>query len=832
MSGRKWSILFGLWAAHGAIALWQFLPSQIALSVEEILLASVLLAWTAFNLFLTFSLSRKSPRLLHLLDSFTSPSYKDGIFLLSVLVFFLRVFLWIFQSVADRSAIWFVGYLDRASPLLDLAAIISVETLALILFAAFRANPTKSLKPFFAKLLFVLALLSGIAFLISQTRLGIDPIYKSDWARGLPAVPLLEWQILLACLACVGTMILETRPSLKRIPHPDFWIALAVWGFAAVLWLGQPIVTNPSALEPLEPNFEIYPFNDSQTYDEFSQSLLIGNGFGEKVPQRPLYILFLTVLHLIVGQDYENMIAAQTLVFALFPALLYLFGREFFGRPIGISIALLAILRDITSNLVSPFTGNVSYSKLYLSEIPTAMFLILFLWVGIRWMRSGYPLFSSFLMGGILGIAMLIRTQVVVALPVVLLVAVLREPKKFKPILRGAVSMTAVLMLVAAPWLWRNWRLTGSVIFDSPESQMINFVRYSLLNGDKPQALPLPGETSTEYTERLQQIAREAITSNPVGAAKGVLSAFLNHGVDNLLLFPLQNDVKSLDEFFVPADAFWEEWEGEPTSSQLVLILFYLFLLGLGIATAWHRNGWIGLLPLALNLAYNLWTSLALLAGQRFLVSMDWSVYLYYMLGLFALLNVFLFALERGRSVALKWREANFQQQIELPNQNSWRQYLVTGILFLGVGASLPLAEEVFPQRYPETSPAQLMQLLTSSPALSDAQVSADCVKQMVGGIQRGRALYPRYYEAGGGEWFTDSFGYKTEDEGRLVFTLLRDKVPRIVFPIDEAPSFFPHTADVTLAYGNDGLPLFVLVEKENREAFYISRRFDGGACR
>jgi hypothetical protein len=435
-------------------------------------------------------------------------------------------------------------------------------------------------------------------------------------------------------------------------------------------------------------------------------------------------------------------------------------------------------------------------------------------------------------MGGILGIAMLIRTQVIVALPVVLLISVLHEPKKFKSIFRGAVSMTAVLMLVAAPWLWRNWRLTGSVIFDSPESQMINFVRYSLLNGDTPQALPLPGETNPEYVERLQQIARDAITSNPLGAAKGVLSAFLNHGVDNLLLFPLQNDVKNLGDFFVPADAFWEGWEGEPTSSQLVLILFYLFLLGLGIATAWQRNGWIGLLPLALNLAYNLWTSLALLAGQRFLVSMDWSVYLYYMLGLFALLNVFLFALERGRFVISEWHEINPPQPFRVPAPKSWRQYLAAGILFLGVGVSLPLAEKVFPQRYPEVSHAQLMQSVISSPALSGAQVSADCVEKMTSGIQRGRALYPRYYEAGGGEWFTDSFGYKVEDEGRLVFTLLSDKVPRIVFPLDEPPSFFPHTADVTLIYGNDGLPLFALVEKDNREAFYVSSRFDHTVCK
>lgn len=829
----KWSALLGLWALHGAFSLWQFLASHPSPSIEETLLASALLFWTALNFFLIFSLFRNSAWLVRLLDTLKIPSVKDQIFLVATLIFSLRTCLGIFQSVADHSAIWFVGYINRLSPLLDLAAITSAEVVALILFVAFRDNLTNRtwLKPFLVKLVFILALFGGIAFYMSQTRMGIDVIYKGDWARGLPAVPLLEWQILLACLICGGVILIETRPSLKRIPNPDFWIALAVWGFAATLWLSQPIVTNSAALEPLDPNFEIYPFNDSQTYDEFSQSLLIGNGFDAKIPQRPLYILFLTILHLLVGQSYEKMIVGQTLVFALFPALLYLFGREFFGRPLGLSIALLAILRDINSNLVSPFTGNITYSKLYLSEIPTAMFLILFLWVGIRWIRSGFPAFPGFLMGGILGIAMLIRTQVIVALPVIIFIAVLHQPRKFKTIFRSAILMLAVLLLIAAPWLWRNWRLTGSVIFDSPESQTINLaLRYSRLNGIEPQALPLPGETSTEYTERLQRIAREAIWANPTGAAKGIFSSFLNHGVDNLLLFPLQNDIKSLGEIIVPTVAFWEGWEGAPTSSQLALILLYIFLLGLGIAAAWHRNGWIGLLPLALNLVYNLWTSLALLSGQRFLVSMDWSIYMYYMLGLFALLSVFFFALERGRTVIYRWYELSTMPPMAPPNPKSW-QYLLAGVLFLGVGISLPLVEKAFPQRYLSLSQPELAQIVSSSPALD----SFACAKKIIAGSEvnflRGRALYPRYYEAGGGEWFTDSFGYKATDRGRLVFTLLNESGGRIVFPLDASPEFFPHTADVTLVYGRDRALWFALVQKDDRQAFYISTDFDNSLC-
>jgi hypothetical protein len=126
------------------------------------------------------------------------------------------------------------------------------------------------------------------------------------------------------------------------------------------------------------------------------------------------------------------------MILAIFPVLLYLFGREFLGRPIGISIAGLAILRDYTSNLVSPFTGNLSYSRLYLSELPTALLLVLFLWVGVRWIKSGFPAFPGVLMGGVLGVAMLIRTQVIVALPVLLFFGILAHPKKLFPAIKGA----------------------------------------------------------------------------------------------------------------------------------------------------------------------------------------------------------------------------------------------------------------------------------------------------------------------------------------------------------------------------------------------------------
>jgi hypothetical protein len=837
---KKWCLLFSLWALHGVIVLWQFLASKkfpFALSFLQILMGGAFLLWIAFNLFLAFSISRKKTWLIELLDTIARPGVKDVVFVSATLLVLVLLCLGIFQSIADRSVFLYAGYIDRLSPFLILMTTVLIEIAALVLFFVFRerSDYKNSFKAFSVKVLAVLLLLGCAALYISRTGMGIAPIYKGDWARGLPAIPLLEWQIILACTFCVGMVIVESNQKILKIPRLDLWISLAVWLITAVLWLGQPVVPNSSALEPRAPNYEVYPFSDAQTYDEFSQSIMIGNGFEiDKIPPRPLYIVFLTFLHELAGQDYGNMIALQSLVFALFPVLLYFFGREFFGRPIGISIALLATLRDYTSNLVSPFTGNLSYSKLYLSEIPTAMFLVLFLLIGIRWIKSGFPVFSGLLLGGVLGVSMLIRAQVVVALPMLLLFAFIAQPRKITPIIKGALLALITMAVVISPWLWRNWEVTGKLVFDNPISQMANLaLRYNRLNGVDVDIMPLPGESNPEYNARLSKLATSAINSNPSGILAGIANSFLNHGVNNILVFPLRNNIGNFGEFWTPTTPFWQEWEGKPTFSQGALLLFYVFLFGLGLSVAWQRNGWLGLLPLGVNLIYNLSTSLALISGQRFMLTMDWSIYLYFMIGLFALLSVFLFALEDGQTMILKWYASNAFSFFEKADTKKWGQYIFAGVLFFGIGASLPLSEMIFPQKYPLVNRQdEMLGRLRTFPALN---LDAACLQKIVDNNQisivQGLAIYPRYYAAGEGESFTDSAGYKAVDEGRLVFQMIGQTNQRIIFPMPEPPHFFPNASDATLFFDAGGNMWFMLVEQGGARRAYFSETLVSSIC-
>lgn len=837
--------LFGLWAFHGVVEFWRLLSmsggvSALVSSTLRGFVGLLLFLWALLSFFLLAAAYKNVFQWPTWGGIFARSKTRDVVFVSASVGFVIGTFVWILYGLfAAYPRSLYDNYLETFLPLINLTTFVSFEIVLLVFLTEFRnyREAYGFLQNFLKRFAVVLGVLTALAAVVAFTGLGLVESYRGDWSRGLPAVPLLEWQILLACAFLAGTAFLEIKKWTFKFPHPEVLICPAIWVCAAALWFSQPVIPNASALKPHPPNFEIYPFLDAQTYDLYAQSVLIGNGFGsDRIPQRPLYIVFLVFAHALMGQEYERMILLQTLVFAFFPVLLYLLGREFFGRPIGISIAALAILRDFTSNFVSPFTGNLSYSKVYLSEIPTAMLLILFLVIGIRWLRSGFSDRLGFAAGGVLGCAMLIRTQAVVAFPVMMIFALLMQPANKKALMKSAFLMLFALLLVVAPWLWRNWNLTGALIFDSPESQTINLaLRYGRLIGAEPNVMPLPDESSTAYSQRLKQLAVNAISSDPLRALWGVTNTFLNHGVNNILLFPLRNELQDLNDLWIPHYAFWEWWTGNPNTLQSALLLVYLFLFGLGVTTAWHRGGRLGLLPLGLNLAYNLWTSLALLSGQRFMVAMDWSVYLYYMIGVFALFGGFLAMLEGGRKQIADWLAKNTVMISPSFARASLRQYLLLGLMFFGIGSLLPLSEMIFPDTYPPRSQGEGIAELLASPSLNQTGFDAACLQKLAQdrdlGFSQGRALYPRYYAAGDGERITDKAGYRVVDEDRLVFEFIGQSRGRIIFPLSPAPEFFPHASDVTLLYGGDGELWFVFVKRENQDAFYVSKNFDGSVC-
>jgi len=729
---------------------------------------------------------------------FEPAARRDGFLLLALLaaagIQLLLAVVWGLARHGEVSRL--AGYIQYLTPVLN---VLSLNSLSLFAWLAALRRGELEIAGLLRKAGLLWLILGALALFVALTRIGVTPEAVGSW--GFPAVPLLEWQVGLAWL--LGSLFMMAggtfRPVLA-LKHLDVWIGLAIWLGTAALWLSQPVNPAYFATPPRPPNYEIYPYSDGLTYAQYAQSILIGNGMmGDEIPQRPLYIVFLAGLMALAGQDYNRVIALQTLVLACFPLILYLIGKELGSRPLGFVAALLAALRDMTSNSAAPFSDNITYSKLFFSELPTALLLALFTLLVIRWIkRPGETRLLPLLAGGSLGLAILVRTQSAIALPIALLLdaalwlALRRQPRRW---LGGSALLLAGLLLTITPWLWRNARITGGLVFDNPASQtMVLAQRYSGLNFEA--VIPyLPGETDSQYSARMLKIALDGVFASPGPALRSVANHFLNNQIDNLLLMPLRNDLESLAELWQPTRAFWQDWNGSPSPAQTGVLLLYLGVLGLGMAACWQKAGWVGLMPLGLNLGYNLWTAAFRSSGERFLVPVDWAAILYYAAGLLALSQWLLWLFRATRP----YLAASGAQPVPTApgRPASWVYLGLVGLACLVVGASLPLSGWIVPPRYPsKTNPEKLLPELASENALSVFQALAESRNALV---LEGRAVYPRYYAAGEREPKSAKTGYGSMDQPRLVFFLVGQQNSLVVFDLSQPPDFFPNAADVIL---------------------------------
>jgi hypothetical protein len=70
-----------------------------------------------------------------------------------------------------------------------------------------------------------------------------------------------------------------------------------------------------------------------------------------------------------LDQDYSAIIAAQTLVLALFPVALYFLGKKLHSPAAGVTVALFAIFRELVTLWISSNT-RVANSKIFTTDFP------------------------------------------------------------------------------------------------------------------------------------------------------------------------------------------------------------------------------------------------------------------------------------------------------------------------------------------------------------------------------------------------------------------------------------------------------------------------------
>lgn len=765
---RSYSWLFFIFALEGAIALaWLLsIPSEgTPISPARIALAGFLLFLCGMWVYLGFRHSR-------ILDKFARPAYVWGTVVLSL---FLGLTLFLLRYLDPGTLLPFY---ERLSPLLWYLLLLALQlsVFLLYLYKGIYPSALTGYKPVYVSTAVALTVLLGLFALIASTRLGLtpDPAY---W--GEPGAPILGWQFVAALILGAGVFCLSfyLRPSTL-----DVMLPVSIYFAAALIWLSVPVevLKNSFYMRISAPDYQPYPYSDSSYYDQMAQSLLIGHPYRGEIPTRPLYIAFLAILHLVFGENYPRILNAQTLALAFLPVILYFLGRKLHSRAAGVIVALFFIFRELTSLLVSSAT-RVTNTKMILVDLPTLLFLLLACLFVFRWLGSRKP-FDAFVAGGSLGMLLLLRTQSMVILPFILLIAWFELGWRNKAFYLQSILFGAGIAVTVAPWLIHNYLQTGRFAFDAA-FQVNLFVHQYAAFGNLDVSNYIAEDRGVGY------ILLQFMINDPGHVFGFIANHFFAILVNSLLALPM---IEPFNGLFEPINLYWMRWDGHAAWYNAALFVLYLAVVSLGLVAAWRRWRWRGLLPLAFSLGYALATAMSRFSSWRYDFPSDWSVYFYFGVGFAELLHqvAALFGVVSPPSDAKEPQPAQTRPHL--------KNFAVMASVFVFIGA-LPWAlKGIASPRYPDQSPDVSLTMLSTIQNIPPPGELRSFLSQPGSFIQTGRLLYPRFFPREMGLSSTNpSPAYAIRDYARMGFYVLNQTSTAVVFPVDKVPGPVPHAADV-----------------------------------
>ena len=683
---------------------------------------------------------------------------------------------------------------ERLSPLLVL--LIGLGLQAIFLTPLLVHGPSRTLKAVIAwtrKRFHAQVLgLSAAGFLIFITaRAMVDHIGQDFIGWNTTGAPVMDTDLLLLILLVLA--ILKLRNSVTKHPltkHIDILLFTLFWIVAAVHWAGVPLQPSWYLNGPNAPYEEFAPASDALVYDQTAQNMLIGEGlrsypFNDIIVRRPLYTFFIGMVYNAFGQDYQAIALVQSILFGVLPALAYLAAKQLSGRFAGTIAAVLVLLQGGTAIATSSLI-TVSHVKLLMTEIPSAIGVVTFIYLVIPWVHKQERPGTARLLaaGAVLGALLLIRFETALLLPVAVGFAVLSARWKLRRIIPGTLVLTIGLVLFVSPWLFRNYQQTGRFYLEVPGNRTADLIQRLF----QPSAQPAP----TKVAPRL--IEQEDAVSTP----ERILSHYLHSNLQSVLIFP--STVRMGDaaiNFAINGDAaqfarnccsrenyvrrlpFWQwySWDLDLNAKFLLPIAFNILILSFGLALAWQKLGWAGLMPFGYSQAHIMINAVARTSGGRYLTPVEWIWFSYYAIGLTFFV---IWAVRLLRPQVPAYTADAIPQTFGRPSHT--RHVLLTAGLVLLLGAVIPFGEKQFPQLYPDQLPEEWLGRVSRSIDLSAFIGSPQHV------ILHGRNVRLRYYEAGSGEPDVLFPGFIVQPYRRAAFFVVGPVSSDVVIPISQFP--------------------------------------------
>lgn len=702
-----------------------------------------------------------------------------------------------------------LGAYIRLLPILACYFLLGVEAILfvpLILFPSSQEfQKEKSRYPLSVFIIAFGVLVIGL-IIVAVTGWGINPERVSIISLGSPLLEGQVWYaigtlvLMMAAAYAWGCIPVESRPILRG--KADLIIALTIWLAAVILWMSLPLPKNNYFAPPVQaPNFEIYPFSDAEQYD-FNSLYVYYGSLKDIVISKPLYVTLLALLHAVAGLKYDRIILLQTLIVALFPAVLYLIGKELHSRLGGIAIALFAILREVTA-IQATNMANVSSTKLLLSDISATLLVSILSLVLLRWFKNNNKTKVTgheFIIGGLIGAFILIRIQTLALVPFALALIVVRYFRNIKSIVFSSLILLLAVGLVITPVLLRNHSITGVYWIDNPSSSApLSRILTQGMEGVEDFNLVKGG---TEVVNQNKTILGTLITKNFGFFANFTFDNFARNEISSILILPVRlGNSENLRDFLQLSKPFWAEVYSRPNLLNLLVLLFNFGLIALGFSSIFKMNPWASLVVVGLHVVYSLSSALVRLSGWRFILPVDWIFYALYALGLIEGF-IWLFRNAAGWNLASKtsWLIGYLPEKEK--TSRGWMVYALFGVLFLLIGSAIPLREKLLPSLTPEYSRSEVCQTIESEimkskyAPLSDG-FSKFCMADNTRALY-GFGIYPRYFKSGEG-FFNRSYDpfFGKQPYARLVFRIIGTQNGKIYIKSENEAPRFPNGAKV-----------------------------------
>ena len=274
-----------------------------------------------------------------------------------------------------------------------------------------------------------------------------------------------------------------------------------------------------------------FPKSDAKTYDVVAMNILKGRGFGIYLSgfkyssiSSPLYPLFLAFMYSFFGHNYMAVKIAQLVIGSLNAVVVYAIGKRLFTRSVGI----------ISGLIFASYLPHMWWTSALMREV-FSTFLFGLAYLAMIKAIDEVSLKNNILAGISIGIAILMRGQALVFLPVLAICGFIGSNRK------QYFSILLFALLVISPWVIRSMVVhNGAVIMETAAGRQFwtgtnpKYRGLFYCRAARHEALwEKPFQSEAQRCGRLNREAIGFIKDNPefyFGAVKARLKRFWHIG--------------------------------------------------------------------------------------------------------------------------------------------------------------------------------------------------------------------------------------------------------------------------------------------------------------